>query len=173
MNIVKTIEKRKVAIAKIIQDEMTESPSAWADEDIFLVGGHRKFYVPFSGQKTIDLDIYRKGCEKREKTHWIFPLEAYIHSGVSLALRGEGNFPDRQWDVCTVGSVFVSKKEWEFEKEARKAAIFLIEEWNIYLSGDVYGVVIEDEEGNELGSCWGYYGLEYAEKMAEEMLAEF
>lgn len=172
MNIVETIEKRKVAIAKIIQDEMAESPSAWINKDIFLVSGHRDFYEPFPGEKGIDTQAYEKGYGEYKKTHRIFPLEAYIHSGVRLSLAGEGNFPDRQWDVSTVGSVFVSKLEYNTKEIARKAALSLIEEWNMYLSGDVYGVVIEDEDGNEIDYCWGYYGLEYAKIMAEEMLQD-
>ena len=29
-----------------------------------------------------------------KKTHWVFPLEAYIHSGVRLALSGAAKLPD-------------------------------------------------------------------------------
>ena len=54
-----------------------------------------------------------------------------------------------------------SKKEWKTEKEARKAVLNYIETWNQYLSGDVYGYLIENELGEETGGCWGFYGTEY------------
>ena len=43
-------------------------------------------------------------------------------------------------------------------RSARKAALGLIQEWNDYLSGNVYGYVVEDERGEHLDSCWGFYG---------------
>jgi len=35
------------------------------------------------------------------------------------------------------------------------------ETYGQYASGDVYGFVIEDEHGEHIDSCWGFYGLEY------------
>lgn len=34
----------------------------------------------------------------------------------------------------------------------------MIDEWNQYLSGDVYGFKLLDENQNEIDSCWGFYG---------------
>jgi hypothetical protein len=100
------------------------------------------------------------------KKYHIFGLEAYIHSGVSLSLSHEGNFPDRQWDVSQLGLVFASKKEWKSRAKARKAALGLIETWNCSMSGDVYGCVREeyDQDKKQIkeDSCWGFYGYKYA-----------
>jgi hypothetical protein len=85
-------------------------------------------------------------------------------------LAGEGNFPDRQWDVSTLGAVFASKEEWSTKEQARAAALCKVEEWNQYLSGDVWGYVIETEEGQHLDSCWGFYGRKYAEQEAQQAL---
>ena len=79
----------------------------------------------------------------------IFGLEAYIHSGVVLALSQEGNFCDRRWDVSQLGFVFVAKSEWRIRKSAKKAARGLIEYWNAYLGGNVYGFVVKDKETGE------------------------
>lgn len=102
------------------------------------------------------------------KKYHIFGLEAYIHSGVVLALSREGNFVDRQWDVSQLGLVFASKKEWRSRKKAAEAARGLIETWNAGLSGDVYGIVREDynkkKERIDGDECWGFYGYEYALK---------
>ena len=100
------------------------------------------------------------------KEYHIFGLEAYIHSGVALALSHEGNFCDRQWDVSQLGLVFVSKKYYRTNKKARKAALSLIENWNAYLSGDVYGCVREkyDKDKKQISedSCGGFSGYIYA-----------
>lgn len=154
---------------RIEQDTSATSPSEWEDKNLFLVANHRNCYIPEPGEKRIPGD--RAEIEnKYRRTHWIFPLEAYIHSGVVLALSGEGRFPDRQWDVSQLGMVFVAKKEWRLSKSARKAALSKVEEWNQYLSGDVWGFVIEDENGNHVDSCWGFYGREYAEQEAKSAL---
>jgi hypothetical protein len=48
------------------------------------------------------------------------------------------------------------------EGMARKCAEGLVETWNQYLWGDVWGYVITDSDGEEVesGSCWGFYGLD-------------
>ncbi len=100
------------------------------------------------------------------KRYYIFGLEAYIHSGVRLALSNEGNFCDRQWDVSQLGLVFVSKEEWKTRAKAREAALGLISTWNEYLDGNVYGIVKEEYDANKTpmtqDSCWGFYGYDYA-----------
>jgi hypothetical protein len=48
------------------------------------------------------------------------------------------------------------RKGWTYtEEKAYKVAQSLIEEWNQYLSGDVYGFSSDDLDD----SCWGFYGL--------------
>ncbi len=142
---------------EILQDEHASSPSEWGDDSLFLVANHRQFYVPVPGEKRLP-QYGNEVADRFAKTHHIFDLEAYIHSGVRLALSGEGNFPDRCWDVSQLGYVFASKSEWKTRKEARKAALSLVETWNDYLSGDVWGYVVEDDDGNCLDACWGFYG---------------
>jgi len=39
-----------------------------------------------------------------------------------------------------------------------------------YLTGDVWGYVIEDSEGNEHESCWGFYGQSYCKAEGEAMM---
>jgi hypothetical protein len=77
---------------------------------------------------------------------------------VALALSKEGNFPDRQWDVSQLGFIFCDKKTWRTKAEARETAQSYIETWNDYLSSNVYGYVIETKAGEEVESCWGFYG---------------
>lgn len=166
----------------LVRDDAPQSPDDFGDDGIFLVGYHRDFYTDHGGKisRTLAQCIFKRGKDEAEddtenaqarewmKSHHIFPLEAYIHSGVSLALSREGNSPDRQWDVSQLGLVFVSKKEWRTRKAAEKAARAHIETWNQYLSGDVWGLVREDyrEDKSQIEheSVWGYVGFEYAKK---------
>jgi hypothetical protein len=157
---------------KIIRDSDAQSPSEYGDEGLFIVANHRQFYVPEPGEKRCPEDP-DEVVERYKKTHWIFPLEAYIHSGVHLSFGREGNYPDRRWDVSQVGFVFASKKEWRLSKKAREAAKSKIDEWNQYLSGDVWGYVVEDERGVSLDSVWGFYGIEYCKEQAREIAEHY
>lgn len=185
---------------RILQDDSHDrSPDDDGNEDLFLVGFHREFTVRREGfeeyvaaQAYADRDRYtndeldddqKAHIKEVKKKYWIIGLEAYIHSGVSLAIAREGNFPDRRWDVSQLGAIFVEKKTWKTLAKARKAAIGLIEYWNHYLSGEVYGYQIsktktcptcKHEEEEILDSCWGFVGdiegCEEAAKAAAEGL---
>lgn len=167
--------------AEIYQDEnYDQSPDEWGDDGRFLVGFHRDFTVEREGfsqdvcrsiVNPEDYPEYKEEAKDIKKRYHVFPLEAYIHSGVALAIGREGTFPDRQWDVSQLGLVFVSKTEARTKATARKAALGLIHTWNQYLSGDVYGYVIREEGDEEhIDSCWGHYGMEYAREQAQEAL---
>ena len=73
---------------------------------------------------------------------------------MALSLTRSGQFAD-QWDSRQIGYVLV-KKHAGF-RNILKAAESLVSEWNSYLSGEVYGYVIEGAEDSE-DSCWGFIG---------------
>lgn len=152
---------------KIYQDDGYESPNEWGNEDLFLVAFHPDFSVDRKGfDKETCIEIMHDDKHPVRKKYHVFGLEAYIHSGIMLALSRRGNFPDRRWDVSQLGLVFVEKKQWKTITKADKAALSLIGEWNDYLSGNVYGYVI----GDDGDSCWGYYG-DYEEYCLKEARA--
>ena len=155
-----------------------QSPADEGDDSVFLVGYHNDFFVEskevtkdevrnlFMSPSELEKDELARRKEIEKQFH-VFGLEAYIHSGVVLALRGEGGFPDRQWDVSQLGAVFVSRKEARTEKQARTIALAHIKYWNNYLSGNVYGFHIVKMETckccghtNEeiVDSAWGFNG---------------
>ena len=159
---------------EVYRDDDANSPADHGDTDLFLVADHRNFTVRTNGSMAEgSIDDYR---EAYRKTHHVLGLEAYIHGGVSLSLAAEGRFPDRRWDVSQLGAVFASKAVWKSKEKARNAALSLIEEWNQYLSGDVYGYrILEVEtcatcghgEPNEIESCYGFLGDYEAGALAE------
>ena len=98
----------------------------------------------------------------------VFQLNAYIHSGVTLSL-GEFGCP---WDSGQVGWVFVKEENGWGERDGKpitheQIAEWLVDEWNQYLSGDVWCFDIEDSDGEVLDSCGGIYGMENALEAAK------
>jgi len=121
------------------------------------------------------------------------PLYLYDHSGITISMsRGGGNPFSCQWDSGMVGFVFMTKKaileNWmkpatsrltaALKKQAEDLMDGEVETYDQYLTGDVYGYVVErldvtepDEEGEQEDSCWGFYGLDCAIEEGRAMLA--
>jgi len=168
----------------LVQDDNPFSPDEGGDDDnLFLVHYHRDFDVrrdkiitkddlvnwyreDFDEYKDDPTDENEVGKFPLEATYHIFPVAAYIHGGVRLSLGSGSHFPDQNWDVSHVGAVLVSKDEWPDAGKARDAAEGLVETWNQYLSGDVYGIVKETYDKDKIQvdqeSVWGFYGHKYA-----------
>lgn len=47
-----------------------------------------------------------------------------------------------------------------------------LKEYNAYVTGDVFGYVIYDDAGNELDSCWGFYGIDYCIESAKQSVPD-
>jgi hypothetical protein len=94
------------------------------------------------------------------------------HSGISMYVGGGPAVGDSQgWDSGTVGFIYVTRETIvrehgadtpESRENARACLVSEVETYDQYLRGDVYGYTVEDEAGNVLDSCWGFYGAEYA-----------
>jgi len=137
-----------------------KNPNEW-NENIQLVYDHEYFYVK---SDYVDFDPYEtfKRYESGYKTHdryYFFPVYAYIHSGVLLSL-GRNGYPfTDQWDVSFKGFIYVKKNKEAYNMDkAFKLAELRISVWNNFLNGYVFGYIIEDSEGNEIDSCWGFIG---------------
>lgn len=89
----------------------------------------------------------------------ILPIHAYEHGGITIS---HGSF-SCQWDSGQLGWHYVTKEalESEFggdEEKAKKCLEAELEIYDNYLLGNVWGFTIEDEEGDDVDSCWGFYG---------------
>jgi hypothetical protein len=166
------VESKRIGkyLIKVVQDEMADSPDSWYNDDAFVVYDHRQFYVKRKGFEPRDIFDHTNARNKMfYDGHYVFVLYAYIHSGVALSV-GDHNFPDARWDVSSTGYVVVKRQKGTYSREkAFKLAEAVTEEWNQYLSGDVYGYKIFDMTGiddddDDVGidemvdSCWGFYG---------------
>ena len=155
----------------LTNDEYPEGPDKWDNDDLFLVHYHRDFQV--EKEKIIQEEevasLYNGEKISQEKEYRIFPVKAYIHSGVSLSL-GTGGFGHDPggWDTSHVGACLAKRKDFPTREKAEKACESLVEEWNQYLSGDVYCLVKDTLDNKkslvDTDSVCGYYGLKYAKE---------
>ena len=105
----------------------------------------------------------------------ILPLYIYEHGGITMRT---GAFSD-QWDSGQVGWGYVTREQAKqlgsppeggesaqayYERVIREE----VAEYDQYLTGQVYGYIVEDEDGDHIDSCWGFYGdLDYVRTEAK------
>ena len=148
---------------KVLQDQNPESPDSW-DNIPKLMTFHRGCYIQEDKAFKRKEEEFKAFLRDNEKTLFIMPVRAYIHSGVALSFSGSTYPFNDPWDACQVGVMFCTKKEardnWGkgWTKKIQKAFEAHLETWNQYLRGEVYGYTVEDKDGNHVDSCWGFYG---------------
>lgn len=141
------------------QDTDCENPSDFMEDEAFVVAFHRNFHVTRDGISSF------RDVESVADQYHLFPLSAYIHSGVRIYL---GTHMVCEWDSGGVGYVMAKKSEISAE-EAEQKAKWIVEAWNTYLSGDVWWVRLEriaPGEWEEVESLYGIYGRESLEHEA-------
>jgi hypothetical protein len=93
------------------------------------------------------------------------PVYIYDHSGITINTTGFSC----PWDSGMVGVIYVSRdavrREWNKKAispklldQVRKSLRGEIAVLDQYLTGQVYGFRVYDPEGEEVDSCWGFYG---------------
>ena len=154
---------------RIQLDEDAQSPETYGNTDLFLLTTKNRY---FSVQREgFDLENFRvrviePGEDMPEVPDYInkyhvFPLYTYIHGGVSLSTSGFSC----QWDSGQIGVILVSKDGGFTDPE--QAAKSLCDEWNQYLSGDVWGYTVTSNDGEPVDSCCGFYGRDYCVEAAK------
>jgi len=155
---------------EILNDEVTENPRKETDSTFGTILYTSSRYE-LGDEKVDGEEIQRK---LKDPSVIALPVYAYIHSNVMLNTTGFNDL----WDSGKSGCIYVSKEEvcrlWNFKrissarlKWVKESLQKEIEIYSNYLSGEVYGYRIFDDQDNEIESCWGFYGLEYAKQEAE------
>ena len=99
------------------------------------------------------------------------PLILYDHSGLWMSTGRQWPF-NCPWDTSMLGYIYVAHEKIAKEygdankKNIAKATECLqseVETYSQFISGAVYGYIVEDAAGEHLDSCWGYYGHDYEE----------
>ena len=165
------IEEKEGFKLFLVHDLDPESPREW-DNLGTMVCFHRNYWL---GDKNPRGESKHNFKNNQEFLEWweengndgvILPLYLYDHSGLTMSVN---EFNDR-WDSGQVGWIYATKetiiKEYgEFDKEKDEVAVY-----NQYLQGDVWGYIVENEDGEHLDSCWGFYGYEYAKEEGKRQL---
>jgi hypothetical protein len=154
--------------------------------------GHHSHILSGKGENTFrDVEDFSEWLEEnKEDIAVILPLCLYDHSGISMSC-GRGYPYNDRWDSSQVGYIFVTKEELKKEyskkictsaikKTAEKVLRSEVDVYSQYLTGEVYGyrlyrLTLEDgmelddndnpeDYGEELDSCYGYYGLDDLKK---------
>jgi hypothetical protein len=138
-------------------EEATTDPIEWLEDKMNIPNTFK-----FTDERLHEL-------EKRFFKEFIaLPLYLYDHSGITMATTPFGC----AWDSGKVGYIYVSKEKIRSEygwklitaKRREKIESYLkseIEIFDQYLQGDVYCFKVEDEEGEEVDSCGGFYGQDW------------
>lgn len=153
---------------EIVQDNNPDSPREWDNMGTMICfhgrynlgDKHNYDHKDYSGWEEMETAII-----KNESPAVILPLYLYDHSGITIST-SPFSCP---WDSGQIGFIFVSKEKLRKEygvkritkeviERAEKCLLAEVNTYDQYLTGDVYGYKVIDEEGNEEDSCWGYYG---------------
>lgn len=106
------------------------------------------------------------------------PVYIYSHGGITINTTGFSC----PWDSGQIGWIFTTKEKVTKEYDVKILTSLVrrmveerlkseIEELDNWLTGEVYGYVIKNPEGEEVDSCWGFYGkMEYCLEAAKEQL---
>lgn len=158
---------------RVVQDSCYDSPREW-DNLGTMICFHKRYDLGDKHNYSVDdynsWEEMEKAILKEEgKGTIILPLYLYDHSGISIST---GSFSCR-WDSGQVGFIIADKKKilQEFggkilTKKTKEKVVSILESevstYSQYLEGEVYGFIIEDEEGEQLDSCFGFYGNDFA-----------
>lgn len=114
--------------------------------------------------------MIRKAIERAFEKAVVLPLYLYDHSGITIST---GPF-SCVWDSGQVGWIYVTheniRKEYGWKRLTKKRLKQIegylkgeVDVYDDYLTGAVYGYVVEDPDGIDVedGSCWGFYGHDH------------
>ena len=118
----------------------------------------------------VDAKIAELVSNAVDNNYVILPLYLYDHSGITMSTCPFAC----EWDSGQVGWIICDKEttERDFNGDrglAEKCLIAEVATYDQYLTGDVYGFIVEerdddDDEGwEELDSCWGFFGSDVHE----------
>jgi hypothetical protein len=162
----------------IKHDIYPDNPRDW-DNPCTLWCSHPRYNL---GDEQIDAGKYENWDDVLTTIDHVvaLPLYLYDHSGITMSTTP---FSCR-WDSGQVGWITMTKeqvlssyggKRVTQRKKAQSLALMKeeVDTYDSYLSGEVYSYVITDANGEEVESCGGYYGRQYAEQDGAEALARW
>ncbi len=173
---VKEIPYRNYSM-EIHQDDSPENPIKEWDMFGKFICWHRKYDLGNCKDFATPQEV-RKYAEKTGSL--LFSLYMYEHSGIALSLSNSRYPFNDRWDAGQLGYVLVDRQEAlnklgkkRMTEKLRKRIIEIIQTevdtYNQYLSGNVYGYILK-RNGEQIDSCWGFYGIEDVEEQAKVLV---
>lgn len=175
-NAIETYEVEGLTV-KIFQDDDPTNPRKDCDQAGTMVCWHSR-YTLGDTHDFRDPDAFMEWWKENGKGGVLLPLFLYDHSGISMSTGRAYPF-NCPWDSGQVGYIYVTRetiiKEWgkNGKAKAEKSLQGEVKEYDQYLTGDVYGYVVETPNGEHLDSCWGFYGLDYIKEEAESIAKHY
>lgn len=177
-------------VLKFHPDSDLERPYE-GDAAVKIVILHGRYINPAEGdidtvEEAFAFEAANRPGRVKGGTAWaIFPLYLYDHSGCAYRVANEARNPfigrlpqgHAEFDSGRVGFIALKRSEWgpSAPRTSRKALLRIAEgiaeSYTAWVNGGGVGYVVEDAEGEELDSCWGYYTLDDAEQAGREALA--
>ena len=138
-------------------EEEISDPIEWLEEKLGLQSKGE-----YSDERLAELE------ERFFEKYIALPLYLYDHSGITMATTPFGC----RWDSGKVGYIYQTKEkirewyDWKVITAKRREQIekYLeveVNEYDQYLTGEVFRFKVEDEEGEEVDSCGGFYGMDW------------
>ena len=148
-----------------------------------MVCFHRRYNLGdehnYDKENVLNWKELKQLLHREENICIIEPLYMFDHSGQSISTTPFSC----EWDSGQVGYVFITKgmlyKHFNVKRISKKlkarAWKYLeneVETYNQYIEGDVYNVVIKDEEDCIVDSCCGYYGSDFKNNGAFDIVQD-
>lgn len=163
-------------IARIVHDEYCASPRE-NDNLGTLCLFHRSYTLPNESAHSIEWvqEHVTGGFDGV-----MLPVWAYDHGSVRYKAGDRtGCFAD-PWDSGQAGVIYVDRAkiiaEFGVTKDRAEIASYLeaeVAEFDAWSNGECYGYILaDDEQGEEIESCWGFDGRETAIEAAKEAGAQ-
>ena len=176
---------------KIVQDGDVETPRNWSNlSKMIFTGSYKhlgdKHEVDFDEEFDSRQDFIERG-EEIVRKHFkdvavCYAVHMYKHSGESISIDYSGQYTCR-WDSGTIGFAIVTKEDIRKEYNIKRVTQKYIDKCeNIvrgeiktldqYISGEVYGYVVEDKDENVIDSCYGFFGDDIEKNGISDYLEE-
>lgn len=154
---------------EIIQDQDPMNPRTEFDNMGTMVCFHKRYILgDKTNYKSSDFagwEDMRKKLTNKLNLAVIIPIYMYDHSGVTISTKPFGD----PWDSGQIGFIYVTKasvrEEYKVSRMSKKVIenvikclLAEVETYDQYLTGDVWGYQLYNEDGEEGDSCWGFFG---------------
>jgi hypothetical protein len=177
----RTVDNIKITNNLRVQLCYDSDPETPEDDLVKITYGKHSRYT--LGTDPVDEEEMQEIGEKIEAGLYVgWPVYAYVHSGATIRC-GNGNPFSCPWDSGMSGYAYMhladALKEFsdptKTKEEVIQAALNyvrgVVETFDQYLTGDVYGFIVQtreddDSDWEDMDSCWGFFGHEYAKEEA-------